>query len=157
MRLAPLDAEERAFFATDRDGDDCLAALAVRVGGALTAALGTRVEVARAEAMPAPHGDGIAAPRILPSEALIDCWISLRYGGEAMAGRRPASACFADSLVRLLARAFAETVVNLGPDTRWPPAMRLELHLRGQAGVLDVQARPEHLLPWASTVLKDSR
>lgn len=157
MRLAALSAEERAFLTGTGEQGTPLAALSMRVRGALTAALGARVEIEAATCVFPPSGEPPGTPRIVPNAAMIDCWVSLRFGGAAGAVGRTGSTAFVEPLVRVLARAWAETVINLGPGVTWPQAMRFDLSLGGQAGAFDVQACPRRLMAWAVAFLENKR
>lgn len=157
MKFPALDLEEKGFFAAAVDTPEILTTLAERVRGGMIACLGIPVHVSCARMM-LPFGQSAGkAPTMAANREAVNVWLSARFGGAPETDWQ-ASSALSGSLIRVLKRALAESVINLGNDVVWPEAVRLALCVQAQTGVVDIfLCAPQHLMHWARTELERTR
>lgn len=156
MKFPALSREEKAFFASGMDDSNILNSFSERVQDSMTACLGLPVRVHRVQAVqPARSGTG-KAPKIVASQEIRDAWTAARFGGRPGSGGNT-SAALSGSLDRLVLRALAESVFNLGSAVAWPEAFMLELNIQGQEGTLECFCEPRFLMRWAKAELERTR
>lgn len=157
MRLPALSAEEKAFLSSAGDGISILNCLAERVGCSLTACLGVPVQVANARVMQGPDAEMPRVPRVVPSREMVNAWVNVRFGGHPETGSRQVTDSLAESLVLILKRALAESVINLGNELVWPAAIGLELNIQNVRCDVECFTDPENLMNWAKAELEGAR
>lgn len=156
MKFPALNAEEKAFLAAATDEPKILGNLSERVRGRMTACLGVPVRVSGARVIQPANPKMGKAPKIAASREAENAWISARFGGGPVSGRQ-VSAGLSQSLMRILKRALAESVINLGNGVAWPEAFRLELRIQEQEGAVEFFCEPRHLMGWAKEELERIR
>lgn len=157
MQLPALTAEEKAYLVPGKQEQSIITGLSERVRGSLTAALGLPVRLRHAGSVWSSKPETFGVPTVVPGPELISCWIRQRFGGMAGKADFQGSDHFSGSLLRLLEHAWAETVINLGRDQDWPPAIRLELGIQEKTCGLEFSAMPESLMAWAELEIKRTR
>jgi hypothetical protein len=149
LQLPALESDELAYLQT-LQASGGLQALASRLRQRFVAALGVAVSVS---ASPGTiSGDSLSGdePEIRIDRALADAWLAVRFGGRpGTPSGQSADAALIGPFKWLIRRALAETVVNLGPDVAWSPALSLQVAIGGQQGTVEIFWNSAHALSWA--------
>lgn len=157
MKFSALSSEEKAFFASAADEPGILESLSERVRCSMTACLGVPVCVSSARGILPSSSRLGKSPGIMASRELENAWVHTRFGGCPGAVDRQVPAGLSGSLMRILKRALAESVINLGKEVAWPEAVRLELSIQEQEGAVEFLCEPRHLMNWATAELERAR
>lgn len=153
MKFPALGAEEKAFLASVADEPKILGSLSERARGKMSACLGVPVRVTGARVIQHSSTRTGKALTIAASREAENAWVSARFGGGPVSGRQ-ASTGLSGSLMRILKRALAESVINLGGGIVWPEAVRLEFSIQEQEGAVEFFCEPQHLMRWAKAELE---
>ncbi len=153
MIFSALGAEEKVFLASVADERKILGSLSERVRGKMSACLGVPVRVTGARVIQHSSTRTGKALTIAASREAENAWVSARFGGGPVS-RRQASTGLSRSLMRILKRALAESVINLGGGIVWPKAVRLEFRIQEQAGMVEFFCEPQDLMCWAKAELE---
>ena len=154
LELPALDAEERAHLQSFLP-NSVLQALANRLRQRLVAALGMKVNVCELPVVPAQDLSSASEPVIEIENELAAAWLAVRFGGKpGIASLQIGNSSLIEPFKGLIRRALAEAVINHG-KTVWPQAIRLQVAIDGQQGVVEIFWDSERALPWARRAIRE--
>lgn len=154
MQLPALSAEERACLQSGLAGN-ALTALAERLRRHLMVSLGGAVAVGEWPGAFAQDLAGGDEPVIRIDPGLAAAWLAMRLGGKpGSAGMPIKDDAPIEPFRRLIRRALAETVINLGAAA-WPQAMRLSVAIGPQAGSVEIFWNSARAVSWARRAIRE--
>lgn len=155
IRLPELTQEERAFLQFEQTEGD-LQSLAERLRQKLIAVLGQKASVSHLPGVPV-HGavDG-DEPLIEIEPEFADLWLTVRYGGRVEATAwQVRDKSLLSPLAGMIRRALAETILNSNENATWPQAMRFQISIGRQQGMVNIFWNNVHAMSWAGRVIRE--